>query len=145
MSQTTRTQNSGEEGNPRRNNPPQYNLRPLLPQVEEQEGNEPPPVARRRLERHQPCRETKMEHLEQHIDTLTQLVNTLVAALDQNAANMTPVIPPGIPPANAEGKEAPPPQEGEGATASEARTNNDAHRRHVQHRRRSTRQERPKN
>ena len=109
MSQNTITQNSGQEGDPRRNNPPQYNLRPLLPQVGEQEGDEPPPVVKRRAARRQPLRETGMELFEQRIDTLTELVNTLVAALDQNAANVTPVIPLGIPLANAEGEEAPPP------------------------------------
>ena len=46
-----------------------------------------------------------MECLEQRIDTLTELVNTLVTGLGQNAANVTPAIPPGIPLANAEGEE----------------------------------------
>ena len=80
MSQNTRTQNSGQEADPRRNNPP-YNLRLLLPQAEEQEGDEPPPVAGRREMRRQPHRDARMERLEQRIDTLTKLVNTLVAAL----------------------------------------------------------------
>ena len=97
MSQNTITQNSGYEGDPRRNNPPQYNLSPLLPQVEEQEGDEPPPVARGRATRRQPRYEARTEHLEQRIDTLTELVNTLVAVLGQNASNMTPAILPGDP------------------------------------------------
>ena len=79
--------------------------------MEEQEGDEPPPVARRRATRRQPCHETRTEHFEQHIDTLIELVNTLVVALGQNAANVTLVIRPGILLANAEGKEVPPPQE----------------------------------
>ena len=101
-----RTQNSDQEGDPRRNNPQQYNLRPLLPQVEEQEGDEPPPMARIRVARRQPHRETRTECLEQCIDMLIELVNTLVTALGQNAANVTPAIPLRIPLANAEGEEA---------------------------------------
>ena len=81
MSQNTRTQNSSQEGDPRRNNPPQYNLSPFLPQLGEQEGDEPLPVARGRAARRQPRHEMRTEHLEQRIDTLTALVNTLVAAL----------------------------------------------------------------
>ena len=42
---------------------------------------------------------------------LTELVNTLVTALGQNAANATSAIPPGIPLANAGGEEGLPPQE----------------------------------
>ena len=57
---------------------------------------------------------------------LTELVSTLVATLGQNAANVTPAIPPGISLANAEGEEGPPPQEGKDAMASEARTDTDA-------------------
>ena len=88
---------------------PQYNLRPFLPQVEEQEGEEPPCVVGRRAVRHQPRCETRTEHLEQRINTLTELVNTLVTALGQNATNVALTIPSGIPLANAEGEEAPPP------------------------------------
>ena len=51
----------------------------------------------------------RMESLEQHLDMLTELVNTLVAALGQNAANVSLAIPPRIPLANAEGMEALPP------------------------------------
>ena len=51
---------------------------------------------------------------------LTELVNTLVTALGQNAANMAPAIPPGIPLANRESEEVPPPQEAREAMASEA-------------------------
>ena len=79
----------------------------LLPhQVEEQEGDEPPPVVERRVARSQPRREMQTKHLEQSIDTLTKLVSTLVAALGQNAANVAPAIPSRIPLANAEGKRA---------------------------------------
>ena len=53
----------------------------------------------------QPHREKRTKHLEQRIDMLTELVNTLVMALGQNAANVTPTIPPGIPLANAGGEE----------------------------------------
>ena len=112
MSQNTRTQNSDQEGDPRRNNPPQYNLRPFLPQVGEQEGDEPPLMASRRPARHQPRCETKMECLEQRIDTLTELVNTLVTALGENATSVTPAIPKRIPFVNANGEEAPPLEEG---------------------------------
>ena len=112
MSQNTRAQNSGQEGDLWRNNPTPYNLRPLQPQVEEQKGDEPLHVARRRTTRHQPRRETRTERLKQRIDMLTELVNKLVATLGQNAANATPAIPPGIPLANAEGEEVLPPQEG---------------------------------
>ena len=100
--------------------PPQYNLCPFLPQVEEQEGDEPLPMARGRAARRQPRCDARTECLEQRIDTLTELINTLVVALGQNAANMTPVVPLGIPLANVEGEEAPPPQEGKDATASKA-------------------------
>ena len=100
--------------------PPQYNLRPLFPQVEEQKGNKTPPVAWRRPARHQPHRQKKTESLEQLIDTLTKLLNTLVVSLGQNAANVTPAIPPGIPLANAEGEEIPPLQKARDVTASEA-------------------------
>ena len=53
-----------------------------------------------------------MEHLEQRIDTLTELVNTLVAALGQNATNVALAIPPRILLANAVGGEVLPPKEG---------------------------------
>ena len=58
-------------------------------------GDKPPPVAKRRTTRPQPQprRETRTECLEQRIDTLTELINTLVTALGQNAANVTPAIP----------------------------------------------------
>ena len=94
--------------------------------MEEQEGDKPPLVAGRRPARHQPRRETKTERLEQCIDTLTELVNTLVAALGQNTTNVTPTIPLGIPLTNAEGEEILPPQEGKDATTREARTDTDA-------------------
>ena len=126
MSQNTRAQNSGQEGDLKRNNPPQYNLRLLPPQVEEQEGDEPPSVARRRTTRHQPRREMRTERLEQRIDMLIELVNMLVTALGQNAANVTPAIPPGIPLATGEGKEGLPPQEGEDIAAGEAQVDTDA-------------------
>ena len=61
----------------------------------------------RRKEERRGC-ETRMERLEQRIDTLTELVNTLVVALGQKAANMALAIPLGIPLANAEGEEAQP-------------------------------------
>ena len=80
--------------------------------MEEQEGDEPPPMARRRTTKHQPHRETRTKHLEQRIDTLTELVNTLVTTLGQNAANATPAIPPGIPLANEGSEEGLPLQEG---------------------------------
>ena len=96
--------------------------------MKEQEGDEPPPVAERRATRCQPRRETRTKHLEQRINTLTELVNTLVAALGQNAANVTHAIHLGISIANAEGEEVPPPQEGRDVIASEARTNVDTHR-----------------
>ena len=125
MSQNTRTQNSGPEADPRRNNPPPYNLRPLLHQMEEQEDDEPLLVARRRVARCKPRCDARTEHLEQRIDMLTELVNTLVTTFCQNAAHVAPAIPPGMLLANAEGEEVPPPQEGRDATVSEART--DAH------------------
>ena len=59
------------------------------------------------------------ERLEQRINTLTELVNTLVVVLSQNAANVALTIPPGIPLVNAKSEEALPPQEGRDATASE--------------------------
>ena len=68
-------------------------------------------MVRRRTTRHQPCREMRTGCLEQCIDALTELVNTLVTALGQNAANATPAILSGIPLANAEGEEGLPPQE----------------------------------
>ena len=58
---------------------------------------------------------------------------------------MTPAIPPGIPLSNVERGKAPPPQEGEDATKSEARTDTDASQRRVQRRRRNTKKGRPKN
>ena len=73
--------------------------------MEEQEGDEPPLVVERRASR----REIRTECFEQHIDTLIKLLNTLVLALSQNAANMAPAIPPGIPLANAEGENELPP------------------------------------
>ena len=104
MSQNTRTQNSGHDADPRRNNLPQYNPHHLCPQVEEQESDEPPPIVERSVARRQPHFETRTERLEQRIDKLTELVNMLIAALGQNATNVAPIIPP----ANAEGEKAPP-------------------------------------
>ena len=135
MSQNTRAQNSSQKGDLIRNNAPQYNLRPLLPQVEEQEGDEPPLVARRRVTRHQSCRETRTERLEQRINTLTELVNTLVIALSQNAANVTPAIPLRIPLANAKGEEVPPPQESRDVATGKDRADTKAHRRRARCRR----------
>ena len=89
--------------------------------MEEQEGDEPPFVEERRAARCQPRRETRMKRLEQCIDTLTKLVSTLVVALGQNAANVAPTIPLGFPPANVEGEEVPPPQEGRDALAARLR------------------------
>ena len=126
MTQNTRNQNNSQDADPRRNNPPQYNLRPLCLQVEEQEGDKLPPVVERRTTRRQPCRDMRTERLEQRIDTLTKLVNTLVAALGQTATNVTPTIPPGIPLANGEGEEAQLPQEGRDAMASKARVDTSA-------------------
>ena len=48
----------------------------------------------------------RTECLEQCLDTLTELVSTLVMALGQNAANVALAIPPRIPLANTEGREA---------------------------------------
>ena len=80
--------------------------------MEEQEGDEPPLVARRRTTRHQPRREARTECLEQSSDALTKLVNALETTLGQNAANATSAIPSGIPLSNAEGEEGLPPLEG---------------------------------
>ena len=113
----------------RRNNPPQYDLSPFLPQVEEQEGDEPPPMARRRAARCQPRHETRTECLEQRIDMLTELVNTLVVALGQNMANVAPTIPSGILFTNAKGKEVPLPQKGWDAMTNEGRTKTHVRRR----------------
>ena len=55
--------------------------------------------------------ETRTRCLEQRIDALIELVNTLVIALGQKADNATPAIPLGIPLANVEGEEGVPPQE----------------------------------
>ena len=134
MSQNIRAQNSGQEGDLRRNNPPQYNLHHLPPLVEEQEGDEPLLVARGRTTRHQPHRKTRMEHLEQCIDMLTELVNTLVTVLGQNAANVTPAIPPGIPLANAEAEEGLPLEEGGDVAAGEAQADTYARRRRARRR-----------
>ena len=82
---------------------------------------------KKKATRLQPRREIRTERLEQCIDTLTELVSTLVAAFGQNTANVAPAILPWIPLANAEGEEAPPPQKGRDATISEARTNTHVH------------------
>ena len=110
--------------------------------MEEQEDNEPPLMAGTRTTRHQPHRETRTECLEQRIDTLTELVNTLVAGLGQNTANATPTILPGIPLANAEGEEGLPPQEGGNAAIGEAQADIDVRRRHARCRRRTRRENR---
>ena len=141
MSQNTRAQNSGQEGDLRRNNPPPYNLRPFQPQVKEQEGDEPPLMARRRTTRHQPRRETRIEHLEQRIDKLTELVNTLVTNLGQNAANVTHAIPPGILLANTGGEEDLPSQEGEDVAVGSSQADTDVWRRHARRRRRVRRED----
>ena len=101
--------------------------------MEEQEGDEPLPVARRRAARCKPRCDARIEWLEQRIDMLTELLNTLVTIFGQNAANVAPAIPPRILLANAEGEEVPPPQEGRDATVSEARTNTHARRRRARH------------
>ena len=88
--------------------------------MEEQEGDELPPLAERRGARCQPCCEMRMEHLKHCLDTLIELVSTLAATLGQNVANMAPAILPGIPLPNEEDREAQHPQEGEDATTSEA-------------------------
>lgn len=90
MSHTTRTHNSGQDTDQRRNNPSQYNLRPLLPQVEEHEGDEL--IGKRMEARRQSLHETRAECLEHCFDTLTELVSTQVTALGQNAANMALAI-----------------------------------------------------
>ena len=69
--------------------------------MEEQEGDELPLVMEKRATRCQPRHEIRTERLEQCLNTLTGLVSMLVAALGQNAANVAPVIPPGIPLAKA--------------------------------------------
>ena len=120
MSHNTRTQNSGQDADPRRNNPPQYNLCPLRPQVEEQEGDELPTMVEMRAARRQPCREMRTKSFEQRLNTLTELVSTLVVAFGENEANMAPAIPLGIPFANRKGRD---------ATASESRTDTSARRR----------------
>ena len=120
MSHNTRTNNSDQDAEPRRNNPPQYNLYLLHPQVKEQEGDELPPVVERRVARRQPRLERRTKHLKQRFDTPTELINILVTTLGQNMANVASTIPPGIPLANAEGREALAPQEGGDATANEA-------------------------
>ena len=125
--------NSGQEGDLRRNKPPPYNIRPLQPQVEEQEGDEPLPVARRRTTRHQPRRETRTERLEQRIDTLTELVNMLVATPGQNAANATPVIPL----ANVESEEVLPPQEGREVAVGSTQADTDVRRKCARRRHRT--------
>ena len=104
MSHNTRTHNSGQDVDQRRSNPSQYNLRPLHPQVEEQQGDELPPVAERKATRCQPRREMRTKCLEHHLDTLTKLVSTLVMTLGQNAVNVASAIPLRIPLANAEPK-----------------------------------------
>ena len=142
MSQNTRAQDSGQDGDLRRNNPPQYNHCPLPPRVEEQRGDEPPPMARRRTTRHQPLCEMRTKHLEQRIDMLTELVNTLVMVLGQNAANATPAILPGIPLANAKGEEGLPLQRGRDIVAGEAQTDIDACRRRARRRHRTRHQSR---
>ena len=69
----------------------------------------------------------------------------MVTALGQNATNVTPAIPPGIPLANAEGEESLPSQEGEDVAAGETQADTDAHRRRAQRRRRSIRRARHEN
>ena len=101
--------------------------------MEEQKGGEPPRVVGGKVARRQPRCETRIEHLGQRIDTLTELVNTLATVLGQNVASVAPAIPPGIPLANAEGAEDPPHQEGWNAAASEASTATHAHRRRARH------------
>ena len=113
--------------------------------MEEQEGDEPAPVAGRRAARRQPHHETRTERLDQCINTLTELVNTLLAMLGQNTANVAPVIPLWIPLANAEGKEVPPPQKGREAMANEAQPDTHTRRRHIWRRRHNATRERHKN
>ena len=88
------------------------------------------------MTRHQPHCETRTERLEQRIDTLTELVNTLVTTLGQNEANATPAIPPGILLAKAEGEKGLPPLEGGDVAIGSAQADTDARRRRARHRRR---------
>ena len=74
--------------------------------MEEQEDDDLPPVVERNAARRQPHREMRTERIEQRIDTLTELVSTLVATLGQNEGNVALAIPPTILLANAEGEEA---------------------------------------
>ena len=75
-------------------------------------------MVRRQTTRRQPRREMRTKRLEQRIDMLTELVNTLVTALGQNAANATPAIPPRITLTNTGGEEGLPPQ-GDGEVATD--------------------------
>ena len=68
---------------------------------------------------------------------LTELVNTLVTVLGQNAANATPAIPLRIPFANTKGEEGLPPQEGGNIVASEAQADTDACQRRARRKRRT--------
>ena len=70
----------------------------------------------------QPHRETRMKCLKHRLNTLTELVSTLVMALGQNATNMAPAIPLGILLTNAKGEEAQPSQVDGDAMASEEQT-----------------------
>ena len=74
---------------------PSIQLTPSPPQVEEQEGDEPLSVVERKVARRQPHCKTRMECLEQCIDTLTELISTLVVALGQNVFNVALTIPLG--------------------------------------------------
>ena len=69
---------------------------------------------------------------------LTKLVNTLVATLGQNTANVALAIPLGISLANAEGEEALFPWKGRDATTNEAWTDSNACRRCARCRRQNT-------
>ena len=129
MSHNTITHNNGQDTEEKRNNPPQYNLRPLRPQVEEREGEELPPLTKRRVAKCQPRREMRTKCLEHRLNTLTALGSTLVVALGQNTTNVALAIPLGIPLADAEGEEAQPPQEGGDSITSEAQTKTSQRRR----------------
>ena len=137
MIHNTRTYNGGQDDEERRNNPPQYNLCPLRLQMKEREGYELLPLAERRAAGCQPHREMRTEHLKHRLDTLTELVNTLVTALGQNIVNVAPAIPPRISLDNAKGEDAQPPQEGRDTIASEAHTETSQRQRRARHRHRN--------
>ena len=74
--------------------------------MEEREGKKLPPLTERGAARGQPHRETRRKCLEHRLDTLIELVKTLVTPLGHNTANVAPAIPLGFPLANGKGGEA---------------------------------------